>query len=102
MFDFARYQKFGAELKVVDEVGEDDEPTTAAPPAKPKVDKPVTTPTLPQPLPADGAPPPPKLQETRRLSQQSMGTDSRSLVIYHLTFCQLVIDSEPPATALWY
>jgi hypothetical protein len=60
---FRAYQKFGAELKVVDEVGEDDEPTTATPPAKPKVGKPVTTPTLPQPLPADGAPPPPKLKK---------------------------------------
>jgi len=60
---FRAYQKFGAELKVVDEVGEDDEPATTTPPAKPKIEKPVTTPTLPQPLPADGAPPPPKLKK---------------------------------------
>jgi hypothetical protein len=31
---FRNYQKFGAELKVVDEVGEDDDPT-ATPPKKP-------------------------------------------------------------------
>ena len=32
---FRNYQKFGAELKVVDEVGEDDEDTPPKPPAKP-------------------------------------------------------------------
>lgn len=38
---FRSYQKFGAELKVVDEVGEDDEPTDEAPPPpKPKPIKP--------------------------------------------------------------
>jgi len=38
---FRSYQKFGAELKVIDEVGEDDEPE---PPPKPKTDKPVKPP----------------------------------------------------------
>jgi len=33
---FRNYQKFGAELKVVDEVGEDDEPTPTDPSAPPK------------------------------------------------------------------
>ena len=38
---FRSYQKFGAELKVIDEVGEDDEPTDEAPPPpKPKPIKP--------------------------------------------------------------
>jgi hypothetical protein len=38
---FRSYQKFGAELKVIDEVGEDDEPTDpAAPPKPPKLVKP--------------------------------------------------------------
>jgi len=38
---FRNYQKFGAELKVVDEVGEDDEPADAnAPPKPPKLVKP--------------------------------------------------------------
>jgi hypothetical protein len=40
---FRNYQKFGAELKVVDEVGEDDEPTPtdpSAPPKPPKLVKP--------------------------------------------------------------
>ena len=38
---FRNYQKFGAELKVVDEVGEDDEPADAnAPPTPPKLVKP--------------------------------------------------------------
>jgi len=42
---FRNYQKFGAELKVVDEVGEDDEPADAPPPPpKPKSDKPVKPP----------------------------------------------------------
>ncbi|HSE25371.1 MAG TPA: hypothetical protein VLB68_27155 [Pyrinomonadaceae bacterium] len=43
---FRNYQKFGAELKVVDEVGEDDEPTAdeAPPPPKPKTDKPIKPP----------------------------------------------------------
>ena len=43
---FRGYQKFGAELKVIDEVGEDDTPdeTPAKPPAKPKTDKPVKPP----------------------------------------------------------
>jgi hypothetical protein len=34
---FRNYQKYGAELKVVDEVGEDDEPT---PPPKPPIKPP--------------------------------------------------------------
>jgi len=34
---FRSYQKFGAELKVIDEVGEDDDPTDAAPPPPPKL-----------------------------------------------------------------
>jgi hypothetical protein len=42
---FRAYQKFGAELKVVDEVGEDDEPVET-PPAKPKTDKPIKPPQL--------------------------------------------------------
>jgi hypothetical protein len=38
---FRNYQKFGAELKVVDEVGEDDEPADSnAPPKPPKLVKP--------------------------------------------------------------
>lgn len=37
---FRNYQKFGAELKVVDEVGEDDEPADAEPPKPPKLIKP--------------------------------------------------------------
>jgi hypothetical protein len=43
---FRNYQKFGAELKVVDEVGEDDEPTADEPPPapKPKTDKPIKPP----------------------------------------------------------
>jgi hypothetical protein len=72
---FRSYQKFGAELKVVDEVGEDDEPTSgprkpktedAVPPkpkadevspVKPKVDEaPATKPT------SNDAPPPFKLK----------------------------------------
>jgi hypothetical protein len=72
---FRGYQKFGAELKVVDEVGEDDEPASTPANAKPAIPtsaKPVTpkpvepaTPT-PSPEPArasDGAPPPPKLKK---------------------------------------
>jgi hypothetical protein len=38
---FRSYQKFGAELKVIDEVGEEDEPVDAPPPPKPKSDKPI-------------------------------------------------------------
>ena len=34
---FRSYQTFGAELKVVDEVGEDDNPADAAPPPPPKL-----------------------------------------------------------------
>jgi hypothetical protein len=43
---FRSYQKFGAELKVVDEVGEDDDPadTPKAPPKPPKTDKPIKPP----------------------------------------------------------
>lgn len=43
---FRNYQKFGAELKVVDEVGEDDEPAAdePPPPPKPKPDKPIKPP----------------------------------------------------------
>lgn len=37
---FRNYQKFGAELKVVDEVGEDDEPVEETPPKPPKPIKP--------------------------------------------------------------
>lgn len=37
---FRSYQKFGAELKVIDEVGEDDDPVEPPPPPKPKTDKP--------------------------------------------------------------
>jgi hypothetical protein len=64
---FRNYQKYGAELKVVDEVGEDDETTNAVPPStKPPTEKPVNiAPTLPTPntdQPTDGAPPPLKLK----------------------------------------
>ncbi|HEY6802568.1 MAG TPA: hypothetical protein VI306_03215 [Pyrinomonadaceae bacterium] len=71
---FRSYQKFGAELKVVDEVGEDDDPgaTSIAPatgpaPAKLPQPKPVETTipaqsTEPQRAP-DGAPLPPKLKK---------------------------------------
>ena len=64
---FRGYQKFGAELKVVDEVGEDDDPAdTTAPPAKTRPDKPVeNTPAPAEPKPEnapDGAPPPMKLK----------------------------------------
>jgi hypothetical protein len=42
---FRSYQKYGAELKVIDEVGEDDEPVEPEPPPKPpKSDKPVRPP----------------------------------------------------------
>lgn len=42
---FRSYQKFGAELKVIDEVGEDDEPIEAeTPPKPPKTDKPIKPP----------------------------------------------------------
>ena len=45
---FRGYQKYGAELKVVDEVGEDDEPLESEPPRpptlKPKPDKPIRPP----------------------------------------------------------
>jgi hypothetical protein len=37
---FRAYQKFGAELKVIDEVGEDDEPVEETPPKPPKPIKP--------------------------------------------------------------
>jgi hypothetical protein len=40
---FRAYQKFGAELKVIDEVGEDDEPTESEPPPPPKL-KPIKPP----------------------------------------------------------
>lgn len=40
---FRSYQKYGAELKVIDEVGEDDEPVEETPP-KPKPDKPIRPP----------------------------------------------------------
>ncbi|HJX92399.1 MAG TPA: hypothetical protein VJ372_18005 [Pyrinomonadaceae bacterium] len=64
---FRSYQKFGAELKVVDEVGEDDEPTRdTKPPAKPRIDKPATasqsTETPSTDKPSDGAPPVPTLK----------------------------------------
>jgi len=65
---FRSYQKFGAELKVVDEVGEDDD-AGASSAAKPKQNKPAAasteTPSVPQvekPA-ADGAPPPLKLKK---------------------------------------
>jgi hypothetical protein len=75
---FRGYQKFGAELKVVDEVGEDDEPASAPGNAKPTtpgstkpmkpVELPTPTPTQspspsPEPKASDGAPPPPKLKK---------------------------------------
>lgn len=43
---FRSYQKFGAELKVIDEVGEDDDPVEPPPPPtpKPKPDKPIKPP----------------------------------------------------------
>jgi hypothetical protein len=41
---FRSYQKFGAELKVIDEVGEDDDPVEPPPPPKPKTDKPIKPP----------------------------------------------------------
>ena len=41
---FRSYQKYGAELKVIDEVGEDDEPVEPEPPPKPKPDKPIRPP----------------------------------------------------------
>jgi hypothetical protein len=40
---FRSYQKFGAELKVIDEVGEDDEPAESEPPPPPKL-KPIKPP----------------------------------------------------------
>jgi len=68
---FRSYQKFGAELKVVDEVGEDDERATP-PPSKQKPDLPSTETSTPEKPPieaappekpaADGAPPIPKLK----------------------------------------
>ena len=48
---FRSYQKFGAELKVIDEVGEDDEPVDETPPKPPKPIKPpqeIVRPTLPE------------------------------------------------------
>ena len=71
---FRSYQKFGAELKVVDEVGEDDEPTNRATPPKTTTNKPAVSaesPQLPKPKsdqpaqPIDDAPPPPKLKPTK-------------------------------------
>ena len=61
---FRSYQKFGAELKVVDEVGEDDDPAdTTTPPPKTRPDKPTPAPAEPKPENApDGAPPPMKLK----------------------------------------
>jgi hypothetical protein len=65
---FRGYQKYGAELKVVDEVGEDDEPTREAKPAaKPKTDMPAppasqSTDTPSTDKPSDGAPPIPTLK----------------------------------------
>ena len=64
---FRAYQKYGAELKVVDEVGEDDEPVNRTQqPAKPKVEPPPTQkPPVEKPVtvtPTDDAPPPPKLK----------------------------------------
>ena len=41
---FRSYQKFGAELKVIDEVGEDDEPAESEPPPPPKLVKPIKPP----------------------------------------------------------
>ena len=42
---FRSYQKYGAELKVIDEVGEDDEPVEPeTPPKPPKIDKPIRPP----------------------------------------------------------
>jgi len=41
---FRSYQKYGAELKVIDEVGEDDEPLPETPPKPPKTDKPIRPP----------------------------------------------------------
>ena len=40
---FRSYQKYGAELKVIDEIGEDDE-AAPEPPPKPKPDKPIKPP----------------------------------------------------------
>lgn len=64
---FRGYQKFSAELTVIDEVGEDDDPTdNTPPPAKARPDKPLEStpvPVEPKPEPAaDGAPPPMKLK----------------------------------------
>jgi len=70
---FRSYQKFGAELKVVDEVGEDDDPG-ASTQTKPKQNKPALdtspTPAVPETAKpvvekpaADGAPPPLKLKK---------------------------------------
>jgi hypothetical protein len=42
---FRSYQKYGAELKVIDEVGEDDEAVQPeTPPKPPKTDKPIRPP----------------------------------------------------------
>lgn len=71
---FRNYQKFGAELKVVDEVGEDDEADTKpASETPPQTNKPATQAATPPPVPepsptpekpaADGAPPIPKLKK---------------------------------------
>jgi hypothetical protein len=66
---FRGYQKYGAELKVVDEVGEDDEPSSTPSTVKPNVVKQVgPPPTTVTPSPEtqrapDGAPLPPKLKK---------------------------------------
>jgi hypothetical protein len=41
---FRSYQKYGAELKVIDEIGEDDEVEPETPPKPPKTDKPIRPP----------------------------------------------------------
>jgi len=41
---FRSYQKYGAELKVIDEVGEEDEPVPETPSKPPKTDKPIRPP----------------------------------------------------------
>ena len=65
---FRGYQKYGAELKVVDEVGEDDEPVTTPSTVKPTTTKPLNatptpTPSLEPQKASDGAPLPPKLKK---------------------------------------
>lgn len=41
---FRSYQKYGAELKVVDEIDDEDEPVEPETPPKPKPDKPIRPP----------------------------------------------------------